>query len=153
MPISDNLLKINMERYKNFKENPEPQFVRNALYAFSGDTYVGLNSSSFSNEDISFADQNLRIISGLYGLLKPTDLIQPYRLEMGTRLKNKKGSNLYDFWKSNIANEINRLLPEHQEQTLVNLASKEYFNAIDQTKIKAKVIDAEFLEEKMVLQK
>ena len=148
MPISDNLLKINMERYKNFKENPEPQFVRNALYAFSGDTYVGLNSSSFSNEDISFADQNLRIISGLYGLLKPTDLIQPYRLEMGTRLKNRKGSNLYDFWKSNIANEINRLLPEHQEQTLVNLASKEYFNAIDQTKIKAKVIDAEFLEEK-----
>ena len=90
----------------------------------------------------------MRIISGLYGLLKPTDLIQPYRLEMGTRLKNKKGSNLYDFWKSNIANEINRLMPEHQEQTLVNLASKEYFNAIDQTKIKAKVIDAEFLEEK-----
>ena len=105
-------------------------------------------SKSFSEKEIMFADQSIRIISGLYGLLKPTDFIQPYRLEMGTKLKNRNGKDLYAFWRKLLAKELNKILLRHHDQTLINLASNEYFNAIDQTEINASILNTEFLEEK-----
>ena len=148
LPISDNLLKLNMDRYKNFELQPDKSSVRKALYAFSGDTYVGLDAQSFSDKEIMYADNSIRIISGLYGLLKPSDLIQPYRLEMGTKLNNEKGSDLYDFWRDLILKELNSILSNHKEKTIINLASKEYFNVVDVNNIDAKILDTDFLEEK-----
>lgn len=148
IPISDKLLELNIERYKSFKLKPEDSSLRKAMYAFSGDTYVGLDSSSFSDEDTAFANESLRIISGLYGLLKPTDLIQPYRLEMGTKLKNRKGTNLYDFWKESVTQEVNRVISSHKEKLLINLASKEYFSVVDQNSLDIPILNVEFLEEK-----
>lgn len=147
-PISEKLVRLNMDRYQSFKHNPKEESMRLAVYAFAGDTYVGLNSKSFSDKEIMFADQSIRIISGLYGLLKPTDFIQPYRLEMSTKLKNKNGKDLYAFWRKLLAKELNKILLRHHDQTLINLASNEYFNAIDQTEINASILNIEFLEEK-----
>ncbi|MFL2827264.1 MAG: YaaA family protein, partial [Paracoccaceae bacterium] len=100
------------------------------------------------DKEIMYADNSIRIISGLYGLLKPSDLIQPYRLEMGTKLNNEKGSDLYDFWRDPILKELDSILSSHKEKTIINLASKEYFNVVDVNNINAKILDTDFLEEK-----
>ena len=124
MSISDKLGQLNAERFQNWHTPFTPENARQAVLAFKGDVYTGLDAESFSEEDFEFAQQHLRMLSGLYGVLKPLDLMQPYRLEMGTRFENNRGKDLYAFWGSKITDEINRLLAD-DDGVLVNLASNE----------------------------
>ncbi len=143
MNVSDNLASLNEERYQQFVEEFTQDNAKQALLIFKGDVYTKIEVDAFSEEDFEFAQQHLRILSGLYGLLKPMDLIQPYRLEMGITLKNKKGKNLYEFWGSKIARAINEL---EENGPIINLASKEYFKAVDRKALKHKVITPVFNE-------
>ncbi|WP_429911002.1 peroxide stress protein YaaA [Glycocaulis sp.] len=146
MHISDDLAALNVERFKAF--DPESQDGKAAALAFAGEVYRGLDAGSLSKDDLQWAQDHLRILSGLYGALRPLDAIQPYRLEMGTRLKTKKGANLYDFWGDDIAQELTRTLEGHAHPVIVNLASNEYAKAARLTKMKARVITVDFKEEK-----
>lgn len=143
MDISDNLAVLNKKRYLDFQKKFDFDSSKQALLAFNGDVYTQIEVSTYSKEDFEFAQDHLRILSGLYGLLRPMDLIQPYRLEMGIRLETKKGKNLYDFWGSRIAKSINESANSHP---IVNLASQEYFKAVDTKKLKSPVITPIFLE-------
>jgi cytoplasmic iron level regulating protein YaaA (DUF328/UPF0246 family) len=145
MHLSDTLASLNVERYKNFTETFSPDNSKQAVLAFKGEVYAKMEADLFSAEDLEFAQQHLRILSGLYGLLKPLDLIQPYRLEMGTPLKTKKGTNLYQYWGTKISKALNEA---GQGKTLVNLASQEYFKAVDQKTLKIPVITIHFKEYK-----
>ena len=145
MHLSDTLASLNVERYKNFTETFSPDNSKQAVLAFKGEVYAKMEADQFSAEDLEFAQQHLRILSGLYGLLKPLDLIQPYRLEMGTPLKTKKGTNLYQYWGTKISKALNEA---GQGKTLVNLASQEYFKAVDQKTLKLPVITIHFKESK-----
>jgi len=145
MHISDNLAVLNEQRYKTFQENFSFENSKQALLAFKGDVYTKIDVDSYTREDFDFAQEHLRILSGLYGLLKPLDLIQPYRLEMGTKLITKKGSNLYDYWGSKIAKALNEAA---QGKTLVNLASQEYFKAVELKALKVPVVTIQFKEYK-----
>lgn len=131
MKLSDKLSQLNNQRYKDYKDKPKKNNSRPAIFAFNGDVYDGLDIRSFPKEQIHFAQENMRILSGLYGLLKPLDLIQPHRLEMGTKLSNSRGNNLYDWWGKKIANQLNEDLQNHSSQTIINLASQEYFKAVE----------------------
>lgn len=142
MKISDKLGVLNEERYANWQQPFHLDNAKQAAFAFQGDVYQGLEADSFTEEDWDFAQDHFRILSGLYGILKPLDLIQPYRLEMGTSLKNDEGSNLYHFWGDSLTEELNSLMGE--EDVLLNLASNEYFKAIQPKKLKAKVITPVF---------
>lgn len=124
MKLSDKLSNLNWNRYQNWNAKGEGQ----AIFMFQGDVYQGLDVSSFDKNDLKFAQSNLRILSGLYGILKPTDLINPYRLEMGTKLKNKSGNNLYKFWENKLNTYLKTELCENEE--IINLASDEYSKAI-----------------------
>lgn len=130
MGISPKLAEINAERYQNWRPPFTLANAKQALFAFKGDVYMGLAAESYNARDIAFAQKHLRILSGLYGLLKPLDLIQAYRLEMGTKLKNPGGKDLYAFWGDEITGAINAVLVSHRSKVLVNLASKEYFGSI-----------------------
>jgi uncharacterized protein len=143
MDISENLAQLNSERYKNFKKTFEPEHSKQALLAFKGDVYTKMDVENYSVEDFEFAQKYLRILSGLYGLLKPLDLIQPYRLEMGIRLENKRGKNLYEFWGSRIAKAINEVA---NGDSIINLASQEYFKAVHVDKLTSKIITPVFKE-------
>lgn len=143
MGISENLAVLNKQRFVDFQNRFEIENSKQALLAFKGDVYMQIDVDNFSNKDFEFAQDRLRILSGLYGLLKPLDLIQPYRLEMGIRLENKKGKNLYEFWGTRIAKAINAAT---KGETLVNLASQEYFKAVDLKSLKPKVITPIFQE-------
>lgn len=143
MGISENLAVLNKQRFVDFQNRFEIENSKQALLAFKGDVYMQIDVDNFSNKDFEFAQDRLRILSGLYGLLKPLDLIQPYRLEMGIRLENKKGKNLYEFWGTRIAKAINAAA---KGETLVNLASQEYFKAVDLKSLKPKVITPIFQE-------
>jgi uncharacterized protein len=145
MDISENLAVLNHERYQTWKEEFEWPAAKQALLAFKGDVYTKMDVSNYTTEDFEFAQHHLRILSGLYGLLKPLDLIQPYRLEMGIALKNPKGKNLYEFWGSRIAKAINEIAAG---QPLINLASQEYFKAVDEKQLKSPVISPVFQEYK-----
>ena len=145
MHLSDTLASLNVERYKNFTETFSPDNSKQAVLAFKGEVYAKMDADQFSAEDLEFAQQHLRILSGLYGVLKPLDLIQPYRLEMGTPLKTKKGTNLYQYWGTKISKALNEA---GQGKTLVNLASQEYFKAVDQKTLKIPVITIHFKEYK-----
>jgi len=148
MAISENLSALNYARYTNFSTSPTPDNARPAIYAFKGDVYDGLAVSNFNDEDIRYAQAHLRIISGLYGLLRPLDLIQPYRLEMATKLVNYRGKNLYEYWEDIITIKLNELLQSANNSTLVNLASMEYFKAINTKLLKGKLITPVFKEKK-----
>ena len=147
MSISDKLSDLNWNRnqQRNLKEIT-PQNGRQALFAFNGEVYVGLNAYSLSHEKIELLQNKLYIISGLYGLLKPLDLIQPYRLEMGTKIGIGKCKNLYEFWKPILTKQLNATLEKNE--LFVNLASNEYFEAIDTKKLKVPVITPEFKDYK-----
>jgi hypothetical protein len=145
MHLSDSLASLNEERYKTFTEIFSPDNSKQALLAFKGEVYAKMEADQFNAEDLEFAQQHLRILSGLYGLLKPLDLIQPYRLEMGTPLETKKGTNLYQYWGTKISKALNEV---GQGKTLVNLASQEYFKAVDQKTLKLPVITIHFKEYK-----
>ncbi|WP_375583646.1 peroxide stress protein YaaA [Cyclobacterium xiamenense] len=143
MGISENLARLNEERYQQFEEEYTSENAKQALLAFKGDVYTHIDVESFSEADFAFAQEHLRILSGLYGLLRPMDLIQPYRLEMGINLKNKKGKNLYGFWGEKIAAALNEAAAG---QPIINLASKEYFKAVDVKALQSTVIHPIFLE-------
>ena len=131
MGLSENLSVLNFERNMNWQVPKKPSNeVRQAIFAFKGDVYVGLDSETLSKSDIQYAQKNLAILSGLYGLLKPLDLMYPYRLEMGTKMKNENGKNLYEFWGNKITTSINALAKESNSKGIINLASVEYFTSV-----------------------
>ena len=142
MGISANLANLNKDRFARFGT----QDKKPAMYAFAGDTYQGLDAKTFSDEDLIWAQDHLRILSGLYGLLRPRDKIEPYRLEMGSRLPTNSGKNLYDFWGIKLSSELNKLALKSDTQLLLNCASKEYFSAIDIKSLKLNVVTPVFLE-------
>ena len=144
MSISDKLSQLNVERYHAFERNHNLSNARPCIHAFQGDVYQGLGASSFEDTDIDFAQSHFRILSGLYGLLRPLDLIQPYRLEMGTKLGFDDHKTLYDFWSGQIAELINQDLRKQEDDILINLASQEYWKSVDRTTLKARVVDIEF---------
>ena len=146
MGISHNLSELNWERYQSWTSNFSPDIAREAVYSFKGDTYTGLDADSLTEKDIIFAQDNVRILSGLYGVLKPLDLMLPYRLEMGTKLENKNGKNLYEFWGDSISEIISRELDTHDNKIVINCASNEYFKSIDNKSLGASVITPEFKE-------
>ena len=148
MDLSDDLAKLNRDRFRAFADEPAPQDTRPAALAFAGDTYQGLEAASLDPDELAWAQDHLRILSGLYGLLRPLDAIQPYRLEMGSRLKTRRGTNLYDYWRDRIAKALNEEAAALGTDTLVNCASQEYFGAADTKALNLRVITPQFLEDK-----
>lgn len=144
MSISPKLATTNYERFQNWHTDFNLDNARQAILAFKGDVYEGLHVEDFNDADLKFAQSHLRILSGLYGLLRPLDLIQPYRLEMGIRLKNGNNTNLYQFWGEKLTNKLNEELSK--SPVLINLASNEYFKAIKPKALNAKIIQPIFLD-------
>jgi len=148
MGISDNLAELNVKRFKAFKTPFSPANARPAIDAFQGDVYVGLDAASLSDDDRAFANEHVRILSGLYGVLKPLDLMQAYRLEMGVKFANDRGPNLYAFWDDLISKQLNKDLKGSDDPIVINLASGEYFKSVKQKALKARVITPVFQEVK-----
>jgi len=146
--ISKNLAELNFERNQMWNSTHDSNQTRSALTAFKGDVYVGLDANNFSDLEDQFANDHLRILSGLYGILKPSDQIMPYRLEMGTKLKTTRGKDIYSFWKSRITEIVNQELAEQSNPALINLASDEYYNVLDPKAIKHKIIQPVFMDKK-----
>lgn len=144
MHISENLARLNHDRFRDFGNMDS----KPAALAFAGDTYVGLEAASLDPEEMGWAQRHLRILSGLYGVLRPLDAIQPYRLEMGSRLKNPRGKSLYEFWGTEIAEALNGHAADVGTDVLINCASQEYFGAVDAGALKLRVITPVFMEEK-----
>ena len=142
MSISDKLSKLNFDRFQTFSTPFTLTNAKQALLAFKGDVYNGIDAPSLSSQDLDFAQSCVRMLSGLYGVIRPLDLIQPYRLEMGTRLENDKGKNLYEFWRD----KISQILNEDESSVIINLASNEYFKGIDKKSLNAKIINIAFKE-------
>jgi cytoplasmic iron level regulating protein YaaA (DUF328/UPF0246 family) len=142
MSISEKLSALNFERFQTFKTPFTLTSAKQALLAFKGDVYNGIDAPSFDTQDLAFAQNTVRMLSGLYGVVRPLDLIAPYRLEMGTRLATNKGKNLYEFW----GNKISKILNEDESETLINLASNEYFKGIDKKTLNAKITNIAFKE-------
>ncbi len=143
MKLSDKLASLNVARYESWSRPFTPDNAKQALLAFKGDVYIGLDAESLSDEDLDFAQAHLRMLSGLYGLLKPLDLMQPYRLEMGTKLGNSRGKDLYAFWGERLTEALNAELTG-EEPVLVNLASNEYFKSIRPKQLHARLITPVF---------
>lgn len=148
MDISEKLAELNVERYRNFSLPFTPANAKQALLAFKGDVYTDIEVDRYSDEDFRYAQDHVRTLSGLYGVLRPLDLMQPYRLEMGTRLETARGKNLYEFWGPKISQKLNAALRRQGDDVLLNLASNEYFHAVDRGALKARVVDISFLEER-----
>jgi len=144
MGISPKLAQLNFERFHEWHLPFNEENAKQALLAFKGDVYTGIDATTFTDNNFERAQTNLRILSGLYGVLKPMDLIQAYRLEMGKKLENKRGANLYQFWGDKITKSINQTLKENDHQHLINLASNEYFKSIKGKKVKAEIITPGF---------
>lgn len=144
MKISDKLGQLNYDRYQDWSQPFTNDNAKQAVLAFNGDVYTGLDADSFSAADFKFAQKHLRILSGLYGLLRPLDLMQAYRLEMGTKFKNTAGNNLYDFWGLQITQALNKQLQACKTQVLVNLASNEYFKSVKPKSLKADIVTPVF---------
>lgn len=148
MKLSDKLAGLNAARFGDWNTPFTLDNAKQAIFSFKGDVYVGLDAETLSPDDLVFAQDNLRILSGLYGLLRPLDLMQAYRLEMGTKLDNVRGKNLYDFWGTLITDVLNQTLKENNSQVLVNLASTEYFKAVKAKNINAQIITPVFKDYK-----
>ncbi|MDH3643305.1 MAG: peroxide stress protein YaaA [Gammaproteobacteria bacterium] len=144
MKISTKLADVNYQRYAEWKTPFTTSNAKAAMVAFKGDVYMGLDGNNYSERDFSWAQKHLRILSGLHGILKPLDLIQPYRLEMGTALKNPRGRDLYEFWGDKVTAELNRAIAGQKQPVLINLASNEYFNVLDPERIEARIITPTF---------
>ncbi|CAB5498971.1 peroxide stress protein YaaA [Bathymodiolus azoricus thioautotrophic gill symbiont] len=142
MSISEKLSALNFERFQSFKTPLTLVNAKQALFAFKGDVYNGIDASSLDTQDLKFAQASVRMLSGLYGVIRPLDLIAPYRLEMGTRLANDKGKNLYEFW----GDDISQVLNKDESEVIINLASNEYFKGIDKKALNAKIINIVFKE-------
>ena len=149
MGISPQLAELNFERFQNWERPFTTETARQALLAFDGDVYMGLDAGSFNQRDFTHAQKTLRILSGLYGVLRPLDLMMPYRLEMGTKLKNPRGRDLYEFWGDRITEELNAaMVGSPGEAALINLASNEYFKAVRTEVLEAPVVTPVFLDAK-----
>ncbi|HLF63250.1 MAG TPA: peroxide stress protein YaaA [Saprospiraceae bacterium] len=148
MSISDKLAQLNRERYISFSHAPTPENVKQAILAFKGDVYIGLENDSLKEKDLAWAQDHVRILSGLYGVLRPLDVIQPYRLEMGTQLKNPRGKDLYAFWGTRITDFINEDLKKSRSEAIINLASQEYFAAVKPELLKGHLYHVNFLEKR-----
>jgi len=148
MKISDKLAEINRERFKQWSTPFTKENAKQAILSFKGDTYIGLNAETFSNKDFEYAQDHFRILSGLYGILRPLDLIQPYRLEMGTKLENPNGSDLYGFWSDQIAKKLNNTLKDHASKVILNCASVEYFKSVDTNTLDATIVSPIFKDVK-----
>lgn len=148
MGISTKLAELNYQRFQAWSPSFTPENSWQAVLMFNGDVYQGMQAEAFSDSEFNTAQQHLRILSGVYGLLKPLDRIQPYRLEMGTNLPVARKKNLYDFWKAKITAKINQELAQTDQKLLINLASNEYFSAIDSRKLNARIITPSFKENK-----
>lgn len=146
MKLSDKLSMLNVNRFQHWATPFTPDNARPAMYAFKGDVYTGLDAYSLKKADVNFAQKHLRMLSGLYGLLKPLDLMQPYRLEMGTKFSNQRGANLYEFWGDRITQKINE--EAAAKDVVLNLASNEYFKAVKTKQLKGRVITPVFKDEK-----
>jgi cytoplasmic iron level regulating protein YaaA (DUF328/UPF0246 family) len=146
--ISYGLAETNLQRFQQWNPPFSLDNAKQAILAFNGDVYEGLNAKNFSEGDFDFAQKHLRILSGLYGVLRPLDLIQPYRLPMGTKLVNPRGKNLYQFWGDIITDTLNQTIRQNKYKYLINLASNEYFKAINPEKLEAKIITPVFKENK-----
>lgn len=144
MGISTNLGELNFQRFQSWHLPFTPENAKQAVLAFNGDVYQGLQAETLNEEHLQLAQSKLRILSGLYGVLKPLDIIQPYRLEMGTSLNYYRSKNLYEFWKSGITKKVNEAVAESGSNILLNLASNEYFKSIDKKKLKAEIVTPEF---------
>lgn len=144
MGISDKLGVLNYDRYQEWELPFNASSARQAVFAFKGDVYIGLNAYEFDEADLEFAQQHLRILSGLYGVLKPLDWMAPYRLEMGTKLKNERGKDLYAFWGESLSKELNKQIKKVEQPILINLASQEYFKAVDKNALNAEIITPVF---------
>ena len=144
MNISPELSEVNVERYATW--GADKKQARQAAFAFRGDVYRGFEAESLSERDLTSAQRRLRILSGLYGLLKPLDLIHPYRMEMGLKFENRDGKSLYEYWSTKVSDQLNTELARHRTSVLVNLASSEYFHTIDSERIQSRVITCQFLE-------
>ncbi len=146
MEVSDKIADLNYNRYRQFNTPFSPENAKQALFAFKGDVYTGIDIENYNEKELSFAQDHLRILSGLYGLLRPLDLIQPYRLEMKIKLKNPKGKDLYSFWGNRLTEELNKAMASGAKPVLINLASNEYFKAIQKKELKADIITPVFKE-------
>ena len=148
MDLSEALAQLNVDRYKAWSPTFTETNARPAVLAFNGDVYEGLDAKSLKPKDLQWAQDHLAILSGLYGVLRPLDLMQPYRLEMGTALRHGKANNLYQFWGALIAEHLNQQLSHSKEPVIVNLASQEYFKAVDRKALQARVIECVFQDHK-----
>ena len=148
MDISADLARLNRDRFRAFATQPTPEQTKPAALAFNGDTYIGLDAKSLSPDDLQFAQGHLRILSGIYGLLRPLDAIQPYRLEMGSRLRTRRGDSLYEYWGDRVAKALLAQARLLNTDALINCASQEYFHAADRKALKLNVITPVFLEDK-----
>lgn len=148
MNISDSLALTNTERFEQWHTPFDTDNARPCIQMFRGDVYTGLDADTLSRADLTFAQKHLRILSGLYGVLKPLDLIQAYRLEMGTHLKNSEGKNLYDFWGMDLTQSLNEELSAQRKPFVVNLASVEYFSAVKTSSLSAPLVSPVFQDEK-----
>ena len=144
MGISPKLAELNVERYHNWSRPFKPSNAKQAVLAFKGDVYLGLEAETFTEKQLAYAQDHLRILSGLYGVLRPLDLIQPYRLEMGIRLTNPAGKNLYEFWDESISQAINKQLQAIDSKFLLNLASNEYFKSVKPKSINVEIVTPVF---------
>ncbi len=144
MSISPKLAELNRDRFETWSRPFKKSNAKQAILAFKGDVYIGLEAENFSESDFAYAQEHLRILSGLYGALRPLDLMRPYRLEMGTRLKNAQGNNLYDFWDTKITEKLNKQLKKVKSETLLNLASNEYFKSVKKDSLNAQIVTPVF---------
>lgn len=145
--VNPEIAQLNYQRFRAWKLPFTSENAKQAVFAFNGEVYNGLKAKTMTEEDVQFAQNHLRILSGLYGVLRPLDLVQPYRLEMGIPLDTEKAKNLYEFWDQRITKTISKAIAESgDEKVLVNLASHEYFKAVDRKRLKTRIIDVEFQE-------
>jgi cytoplasmic iron level regulating protein YaaA (DUF328/UPF0246 family) len=148
MDLSPDLARLNRDRFRRFATEPAAEDTRPAALAFAGDTYQGLEAASLDADEVAYAQAHLRILSGLYGVLRPLDAIQPYRLEMGSRLKTRRGSNLYQYWRDGLSKALNAQANQTGSDVLINCASQEYFGAVDLKALKLRVVTPMFMEDK-----
>ncbi|ATO20077.1 hypothetical protein BS636_10620 [Acinetobacter sp. LoGeW2-3] len=148
MSVSEKIAKLNVERFRDWQPEFDLSNARQAIFAFKGDVYTGLDAYNLKDDHINYAQDHLRMLSGLYGLLRPLDLMMPYRLEMGTKLANPRGHNLYEFWGHTITELINHDLAAANSELLVNIASDEYYKSVKESKIQAEIIKPVFLDQK-----
>ncbi|MHA3049475.1 peroxide stress protein YaaA [Acinetobacter sp. ANC 4641] len=148
MSVSEKIAQLNVARFQDWQTEFDLANARQAIFAFKGDVYTGLDAYALNDPQLDFAQQHLRMLSGLYGLLRPLDLMMPYRLEMGTKLHNPRGSNLYEFWGKRITDLIQQDLQQANSNILLNLASDEYYKAVKESTLDAKIVKPVFLDQK-----